>query len=251
MNTNYKCNHFYESRTTTPKNRLNKFGWLFTHECHKKCLDVTNSKVVLIGDSIIKNLSYFKDIWHNYFGVKGFINCGIGGDQVQNVLWRVKDLRFPKTIKHVFLNCGTNNLSKDTPIEIVNGILAIGMHILEQNEGISVLVSGILPRESASSNKRGSIEYVNHYLEKFCNENARFHYLDMNEGWTETSGELKSHFFIFDKLHLTKAGNEELASRIITSLNHVSVISKEIRFTKKSDKVPKQAENFPPLQARI
>ena len=160
----YKCNHFYESRTTSPRSRPNKIGWFDTHENHKKSIWSSKSNAIFIGDSIIKNLCYYKDIWNGYFGNKGFTNCGIGGDHIENVLWRVKNLDFPNTVSFVLLQCGTNNLAKDSPIDIVNGILSIGVNILDRFEKISVLITGILPRESKTSSKRSIIDYVNSRL---------------------------------------------------------------------------------------
>ena len=39
-----------------------------------------------IGDSIIADLSRYSNIWKRYFKLLYAINCGIGGDRVENVL---------------------------------------------------------------------------------------------------------------------------------------------------------------------
>ena len=79
-------------------------------------------------------------------GKFGVVNCGIGGDSTQNVLWRSRNLVFPNSIKYVFVHSGTNNLEKTLPIEIVNGIIAIGICCKQKNENLTVLLSGLLPR---------------------------------------------------------------------------------------------------------
>ena len=53
------------------------------------------------------------------------LNCGIGGDKVQNVLWRVQNLPISSSLKNIIL-CGANNLQQDSPEDIVDGIIEIG-----------------------------------------------------------------------------------------------------------------------------
>jgi len=186
-------NMCYESHTTKPKARLSKPGWLQTHNKQKDILLTTNSKTILIGDSIIKNLKYYQNIWHHHFG-KDYINCGIGGDQIQNVFWRVEDYALPTSINCAILLFGTNNLHKDIPIDIVNGIVSIGKKIKERYDHISVFISGILPRDSPSSNARNKIEYVNYHLKKCCEDTGIF-YIDISEDWTTKTGELRRELF--------------------------------------------------------
>lgn len=47
-------------------------------------------KVILIGASIIQYIQCFP-LWKNKFEPLNSLNFGIGGDQVQHVLWRVKN----------------------------------------------------------------------------------------------------------------------------------------------------------------
>ena len=109
------------------------------------------------------------------------------------------------------LHCGTNNLVKDNPIAIVNGILSIGMDILDRHEKMSILIAGILHRESRLSNNRNII----------CDENSKFYYVDVSEGWTDKLGDLKSSLFIYDKIHLTKEGNEKLSIAIAKTIKDI------------------------------
>ena len=70
-------------------------------------------------------LTRYSNVWKNIFGNE-FINLGIRGDRVENVLWRVRDIAFPPRLKNVVILCGTNNINKDTPYDIVQGLIAIG-----------------------------------------------------------------------------------------------------------------------------
>ena len=54
------------------------------------------------------------------------LNCGIGGDKVQNVLWWVQNLLISSSLKSTIILCGANNLQQDSPEDIVDGIIEIG-----------------------------------------------------------------------------------------------------------------------------
>ena len=61
---------------------------------NKHCNDISNSNysTLLIGDSLIASLSRYPNIWRRYFKPLNAINCGIGGDRIQNVSWRTNTL---------------------------------------------------------------------------------------------------------------------------------------------------------------
>ena len=49
-----------------------------------------NINLVFIGDSITARLKGFQDSWDKYWAPHGALNMGIGGDQTQNVVWRLR-----------------------------------------------------------------------------------------------------------------------------------------------------------------
>ena len=52
-----------------------------------------NIQTVLLDDSLIQGLSRYKKVWNSFFG-KGTLNCGIRGDNVENLLWHRKNWNF-------------------------------------------------------------------------------------------------------------------------------------------------------------
>lgn len=46
--------------------------------------------VVLVGDSLVANLQS-TDLWEKWFAPMHSLNFGIGGDQTQHVLWRLRN----------------------------------------------------------------------------------------------------------------------------------------------------------------
>ena len=55
-------------------------------------MTIGNYSTLLIDDSIIAGLSRYSNIWKRYFKSLSAINCGIGGDRVENILWRCQNL---------------------------------------------------------------------------------------------------------------------------------------------------------------
>ena len=112
-----------------PTSRNGKPGWYNQFIEHKFLLSHSSSKILLIGDSIISNLSRYPDIWERYFISHRTLNFGIPGDKIQNVLWRIQNLNFSNnpSVKYIFILCGTNNLDHNSPEELVHGIILSGI----------------------------------------------------------------------------------------------------------------------------
>ena len=105
-----------------PKERLNR-EWFRKHE-HFIHQSVTKKpKNILIGDSLFANFKReeHSDIWEKFFE-KDTINLSIGGDKIENALWRVINGELPKYALNVFLLIGTNNIGKNNAEEIATGI---------------------------------------------------------------------------------------------------------------------------------
>ena len=72
--------------------RFSNVIWLNSHNKHCEIMAVGNYSTLLIGDSIIDGLSGYSNIWNRYLKLLNAINCGIGGDRRQNILWRCQNL---------------------------------------------------------------------------------------------------------------------------------------------------------------
>ena len=73
-----------------PLPRLLNVNWLNSHNKHCNSMITGNYSILLTGDSIIAGLSCYSSIWKRYFKPLYAIHCRIGGDRVENVLWRCK-----------------------------------------------------------------------------------------------------------------------------------------------------------------
>ena len=108
-----------------PSKRFNNHDWLKIH--HNHCFHVNHDNIssIIIGDSTVTGLTRYSNVSKNLFGNE-FSNLDIRGDRVENVLWRVRDIAFPSRLKNVLIMCGTNNINKDPPCDIVQGLIVIG-----------------------------------------------------------------------------------------------------------------------------
>ena len=117
-----KCN-FLRSQTSTPFARFCKPEWHKFHEQHMSTLNTNrNIQTVLLGDSLIQELSTYTKVWNSLFG-KDTLNFGVRSDKVENLLWRADNPGFPPAIRQIVIHCATNNIEANTPNDIANGLL--------------------------------------------------------------------------------------------------------------------------------
>lgn len=111
------------------------------------------AEAIILGDSLVAELSRYPDIW-NLLKPLNVINCGIKGDHIENVLWRVGRLYLPDSVKCAIISCGTNNMDDDTPLDISSSLVSLAMELRIQNPQLHVCITGILPRDQFISSRR-------------------------------------------------------------------------------------------------
>ena len=68
--------------------------------CHQKeLLRKSHASVVVIGDSVVAGLRRSPTVWRNFILQYKTVNLGIGGDRIENVLWRINDIVLPKSLR--------------------------------------------------------------------------------------------------------------------------------------------------------
>ena len=206
-----------------PTERFYKSNWVEYHRKH--CFRIKDSKpnTLLLGGSIVACLCRYPNVWNEYFAQKNVLNLGIGGDLVENVLWRAIDLPLPSFVKNVVILCGTNNISIDTPRDIADCIISIGSILLKKSSGINVIICSLILRDEGWSVNRVLVNEVNEILKHQCNING-FAFIFQNHGWTFVNGSLDCSLFYKDMLHLIEKGNVKLTS-ITSRYNHINLSS--------------------------
>ena len=156
------------SPATSPMGRDNKHGWYEEHEKFVAIATRSLSSVLLVGDSMVKGLARYHRVCSKYFEPLHALNFGVGGDRTQHVLWRIENGEIPLNLQVAFVHCGTNNLDRDNPTEIRDGIASIVYTIQEKKPNANIIVSGLLPRDQEISSRRDKIKLVNQKLMKWC-----------------------------------------------------------------------------------
>ena len=143
-----------------PTPRSGKLGWYEKLKQHSFLLQKSPAKLMLIGDSLISNLSRYPDVWKNYFSIHNMLNFGIQGNKIQNILWRLNNLNFSKNciIKYVFILGGTINVDHNSPEEIINGLITSGLSAQAQRQNAKVVIIPLLPCDTKNSFEVGKYQ---------------------------------------------------------------------------------------------
>ena len=173
--------------------RSSKANWLNFH--HRQCSLITNRfKTIIIGDEIAAGLNRYRSVWAKYLEPLKTLNCGMGGDRVQNVTWRPQNLP-------VIILFGTNNLFQDSPEDIADGVIEIADTFQCKYNSIIIAIGGILPRDASWSINWVLIKGVNETL-KEKSSRLFFIYISYNSCWTVANGSLNPDLCILDNVHL-------------------------------------------------
>ena len=212
------------SPASSPTGRDNKHGWYEEHEKFVAIAAGSLSSVLLVGDSLVNELARYHRVWSKYFEPLRALNFGVGGDRTQHVLWRIENGEIPLNLQVAFIHCGTNNLDRDNPDEIRDGIASIVYTIQEKKPNANFIASGLLPRDQETSIRRDKIKLVNQKLRKWCQSGKvrNVHYLKPDKDWTEPDGRLVERYYFTDFLHLVEEGYEKFAKSIYEAIEKVS-----------------------------
>ncbi len=134
-------------------------GWMDSHDRFVRRAKRGSVDLVFFGDSITQWWPH--DDFINRYG-RTAANFGIGGDQVQHLLWRVQNGELDGIQPKVaVIAVGTNNVAFNSPDDISGGIARLVAAIQEKSPTTKVLVQGIFPRGWDGQWKADTINQVN------------------------------------------------------------------------------------------
>ena len=198
---------------------VNKPEWFARHEGFLQQGRTSKIDLLFFGDSIT-------DFWRgdgNYIWKKTFIpmgaaDFGIGGDKVENVLWRVRNGELDQiNPRVVVLLIGTNNLTTNTVDEITATQAELVAEIRQRSPATKILLFGIFPRAtrwSAEFNK--NIAPINLILSQL-DEGRFIRFMDIGEKFKSPYGEI-SQKIMYDGLHLTEKGYQIWTDAMLPTL---------------------------------
>lgn len=170
--------------------------------------------LLFLGDSITEQWNSAPAVWDEHYGRHAPANFGIGGDQTQNVIWRIEHGELDGIApRAVVLLIGTNNTLSHSAPEIVAAIGKIVGLIRTKLPETKVLLLALLPR-GPRINRDGTadrweqrmdvIHAVNAELPKLADD-RHVHFLDLGPRFLDADGKIPASL-MHDQLHLTPAG---------------------------------------------
>ena len=170
-----------------PSERFYNNNWLKIHQNHCFQVKQENINSIITGDSIVVGLTRYTNIWNNLFGNR-FINVGISGDRVENVLWRARDIPSLPSLK--------------MSLFLIKILLMISLKVWlpsvqfkNQSTNLNIFICGLLPGDESFSINRLTINEVNDLLKSKCFFKS-FHFINQNNGWTPNKAHWIFHYFI-------------------------------------------------------
>lgn len=191
----------WESRAETSTDKAKKLG--------------NAIQLVFDGDSITDGWqSKGQEIWAKRYARFGAFDFGISGDRTENVLWRLEHGQaeglHPKLIA---LMIGTNNLGRNTPEEIADGVKAIVAAYRQHCPDAVVLLQAVFPRgASATDPNRDKIKKINQIISKL-DDGSKVIYIDFGDKFLQPDKTL-SPDIMPDFLHPNQKGYEIWADAI-------------------------------------
>ncbi len=169
-------------------------------------------KIIMLGNSITEGGN-----WKTLLKDSSIINRGISGDVTFGILNRLEEVLKRKPAK-IFLLIGINDLSRNTPHEVIlENLFSIANRIKSGSPGTQLFIQSILPTNESFKNfpanfknKSGSIIIINTQLKKYA-ERLNYQFIDLYSKFLDSSGNMEVKFAT-DGLHLTQLGYQHWAS---------------------------------------
>jgi beta-glucosidase len=191
-------------------------GWFLRVQENIKNAKSRQVDLIFDGDSITDWLQYKgPEVWKKYYAPRQAFDFGIAGDQIEHVLWRLKegqvDGLHPKL---VVLLIGTNDFkTRDTDDQIAEGIHNLWHEYSTRLPEARFLTLGIFPRgPHATDPLRARIIHINEMLGQY-HDNPKITYLDIGNKFLDAQGEILPDI-MSDFLHPTPKGYEIWAQAI-------------------------------------
>merc|ERR1719378_1237338 len=132
------------------------------------------------------------EAWSEYFKPLNSCNFGIGGDTVQNVLWRLQNGELEHVNPKVFVVLvGTNNHNNSAD-EVVEGIENLAWHISGSKPNSKIVIMGLLPRGQKPNKLRDKNFEINNCLKDVILSIPNTYFLDADPGFVGADGLIKA-----------------------------------------------------------
>jgi lysophospholipase L1-like esterase len=191
------------------------YDWAVRHAAVTKIATERKASLVFIGDSITQmyggephdRSQPGKDVWEQHYAGRNAANLGFGYDFVENTLWRLQHGELDgAAAKVVVIHIGTNNVSRNTPVEIAAGIRAICREVHQRQPGAKIVLMAIFPRGPKPDATRAKLDEINKLIAGFDGADG-VTFLNIGAKFLEPDGSI-SRETMGDFLHPTAKGYE-------------------------------------------
>jgi len=176
--------------------------------------------VVFVGDSITARWRGSEN-WQKHWGKYRAVNMGIGGDQTQNVLWRLQggDLEGYKAKLFVVMIDTNNMWGRDSkPENAAAGVKAVIDMIQSKQPQAKILLMSVLPTGDKPNPGRESRAEVNKLISKFAG--GSLEYVDVWDKYLESDKTISKEV-MHDFLHLAPKGYDIWADAISAKVKEI------------------------------
>jgi lysophospholipase L1-like esterase len=160
--------------------------------------------ILLIGSSSFTN---WKDV-AKYFPEHTIINRGFGGSSLPHMTMYAEDIIFKYNPKQIIIYCGENDLTggpsitADTIFERLKSL-----HQLIRSRYKKVPIAYISMKPSPSREKYlETMQNANGLIKTFMEQQKKSSYIDVYNSMLDANGNILTHIFLSDKLHMNAEG---------------------------------------------
>lgn len=228
-----------------PEPRMREYPWMTVarwYRMHADDVEVAaagKADVVLLGDSITESWDWgdgHREVFEKYFGGLTVANFGIGGDQTQNLAWRLKHgLKGQLDPKVAVILIGVNNFNHGphNAEQVAGGVELVLANTAEVYPNAKRLLLAVYPfDQDPVGSARAQTLALNHRLEKIAATQG-VQFLNFNHVFLLPDGSIDPALMP-DYLHPNAAGLERVAQLLAPEVRRALQGGKSERRNKRS-----------------
>jgi len=160
--------------------------------------------ILLIGSSSFTN---WKDV-AKYFPEHTIINRGFGGSSLPHMTLYAEDIIFKYNPKQIIIYCGENDLTGGPSITadtIFNRLKKLHQLIRSRYKKVPIAYISMKPSPSREKYLE-TMQKGNELIKSFMEKQKKSSYIDVYHSMLDANGNILTHIFLSDKLHMNAEG---------------------------------------------
>lgn len=205
--------------------RITEYDWMSIdrwNEMHTEDVAAARqgeAELVFLGDSITESWAWqggYEQVFEQHFSDYSSVNFGIGGDQTQNLLWRLQnglEGQLDPAVVVVMIGVNNFNHSDHSAAQVYRGVQAVVAQTKLNYLNAKILLHAILPYdEGADSPNRTRLQDANRLISRL-EDGERVFYYDFGDIFLDSEGNIPKRL-MDDFLHPSAEGMALFAQKI-------------------------------------